>query len=77
MKRPICTIAREITQVWKKPSIYAKPYLDVMLGLYEPTDMYICDRADDIVLRFLSNASSFRGEDARRLKQELKDLING
>ena len=46
MKRPIYTIAAEIKKVWgAKVYFGAKPYLDAMTTLSEPTDMYIHDSA--------------------------------
>lgn len=73
--RPIYEIARDIRREWLHISPHARPYLDAMLTLSKVTDRYICESADDIVRRFLCNASSFRGEGARTLKQELKNLI--
>jgi hypothetical protein len=72
--RPIYEIASEIRKYWKNVNYGAKPYLDAMDSLSSISDMYICDSAKDIVIYFLSNASSFRGDDAKRLKKELKTL---
>lgn len=72
--RPIHEIAAEIRKCWKNVNYGAKPYLDAMDSLSNISDMYICDSAKDIVIYFLSNASSFRGDDAKRLKKELKTL---
>ena len=73
--RPIYEIARDIRREWLHVSPHARPYLDAMLTLSKVTDRYICESARDIISRFLCNASSFRGEGARTLKQELKNLI--
>lgn len=73
--RTISAIAEEILQTWKNPNIHAKPYLNAMLYLGTGKDSYGLDSATDIVLRFLCNASGFRGADARRLKAELKQAI--
>lgn len=73
--RPIFEIAAEIKSLWKPISPYAKPYLDAMLELESINDVHICDSAKSIILYFLSNASSWRGEDARRIKNELKLLV--
>lgn len=70
--RPICEIAREISREWKNPNFAAVPYLRAMRELRTVEDMYIHERADDIVLRFLCNAGSFRGAKARALKAELR-----
>jgi hypothetical protein len=70
--RPIREIAREIKQKWAKPYFGAVPYLDAMLTVSTKEDMYYLDSAESLVLYFLGNANTFRGEDARRLKEELK-----
>tara|TARA_B100000900_G_scaffold411327_1_gene430797 strand:- start:266 stop:412 length:147 start_codon:yes stop_codon:yes gene_type:complete len=40
-------------------------------------DDYGMDSGEEIVLRFLCNATTWRGADARRVKAELKEMING
>jgi hypothetical protein len=72
--RPIYEIASEIKKTWKNIDYCAKPYLDAMFELTNITDIYICDNAKSIILYFLSNASTWRGEDARRIKAELKSM---
>jgi len=39
------------------------------------TDNYIEDSGVSVVLYFLSNATTWRGDDARRIKKELNDLV--
>jgi hypothetical protein len=77
--RKISEIAREIEDVWsqqgKGVNYAAKPYLDAMMFLDRVTDRYYADSAEYIVRYFLNNATSFRGEDAKRLKAELKALL--
>lgn len=75
MARPIYEIALEIKSLWKKPYFGAVPYLDAMVHLDSIDDYYFLDSAKEVVLYFLANASTFRGEDARRLKAELKSLV--
>lgn len=75
MARPIYEIALEIRSLWKKPYFGAVPYLDAMVHLDSINDYYFMDSAKEVVLYFLANASTFRGEDAKRLKKELKDLV--
>jgi len=75
MARLIKEIAQEIREKWTKVSPYAEPYLEAMMELDTIDDYYYLDTAEEIVLYFLCNAGSFRGEDARRLKKELRDLI--
>lgn len=74
MTRPIFEIAREIEKVWPNVNYAARPYLDAMHNLTEITDDYGFDSGKSMVLYFLSNAQSFRGDDARRIKAELKSL---
>lgn len=75
MTRLISEIARDIQREWLNISPAARPYLQAMLTLSTKADKYVFDSAEDIVLRFLCNASSFKGEAARVLKQQLKDAI--
>jgi hypothetical protein len=78
MARKIRQIAAEIRQTWKpKVNYAAKPYLDAMETLDKITDNYYLDSADDVVRRFLANAGSWRGDDARRIKAELKRHLDG
>jgi hypothetical protein len=73
--RPISTVAREILKVWgPKVNFAAKPYLQAMLNLNSASDSYGHDSAKSVVTYFLGNASTFRGEDAKRLKTELKSI---
>ncbi len=76
MARSISDIAIEIQSDWGEKTYFgAKPYIAAMLNLDTPSDFYGMDQADDIIRYFLSNAKSWRGETARRVKAELKDLI--
>lgn len=75
MPRPIYAIAAEIRKTWPKVYFGAVPYLEAMFSLNSITDNYGYDRADSIVRYFLSNASTWRGEDARRIKAELKGML--
>jgi len=73
--RPIHEIAQEIKLNWKNPYFGAKPYLEAMFTLGSITDKYGYDSAKSIILYFLANATSWRGENARRIKLELKNLV--
>lgn len=46
-----------------------------MLTLDEVEDVYILDTAESIVLRFLANAEGWRGDNARRIKSELRHML--
>lgn len=73
--RLICTIACEIRADWKKPYFGAVPYMDAMRDLYSITDDYGADSAKSIIIYFLSNATTWRGEVARRVKKELNAMV--
>lgn len=46
-----------------------------MSTLDKVTDKYFMDSAKSIINYFLSNASGWRGEEAKRIKAELKAII--
>jgi hypothetical protein len=73
--RPLYAIAREIQRHWANIYFGAKPYVEALGQLNSINDMYYADPAKDIVLRFLANAGSFRGPEARRIKTELKAML--
>ena len=75
MARLIYEIATEIRKDWKNVNFAAKPYLDAMSTLNSISDNYIMDSGKSIVLYFLSNASSWRGEVAKAIKAELKAMV--
>jgi hypothetical protein len=72
--RPLYEIAREIRRIWKNVYFGAVPYLDAMGSLNKVTDSYGCDSGKSMVLYFLANASTWRGDDAKRIKAELKKI---
>ena len=72
--RPIHAIADEIIRDWKKPYFGAVPYLGAMRFLHTIDDAYGYDDARTVILYFMSNATTWRGETARRVKAELKAL---
>ena len=80
--RPIHEIVQEIRKDWRKdgkPNIYfgAVPYLDAMSTLTHITDTYGADDAKYRIVYFLSNATSWRGDVAKRIKAELNAMIKG
>jgi hypothetical protein len=75
MTRPLHEIAAEIRSDWKKPFFGALPYLNAMAELSSIQEMYFQDSACSIVNYFLVNATTWRGEVARRVKAELKALL--
>ena len=77
--RPLYEIAKEIRKDWNatsKSGIYfgAKPYLQAMDSLDKVTDNYIAEDGKSIVIYFLSNATTWKGETAKRVKAELKKM---
>jgi hypothetical protein len=78
-QRPLYEIAQEIRQDWNatsKNGIYfgAVPYLDAMSSLDKPTERYGYDSGKSIILYFLGNASTWKGDTAKRVKAELKEM---
>lgn len=73
--RNLSDIAYEIKRDWKNVYFGAVPYLNAMCSLNSVDDIYGMDSGRSIVNYFLSNASSWRGETARRVKKELNDLV--
>lgn len=71
--RPLWEIAEEIQREWINEHRFfaARPYLQAMLALESVEDHYGLDDGESIVLYFLSNASGWRGEAAKRIKAEL------
>jgi hypothetical protein len=74
-KRNICDIAKEIQKEWLNASPHARPYLNAMLSLKTIDSKFGSDNAKSIVLYFLTNSSTWRGEAARRIKAELKEIL--
>jgi hypothetical protein len=77
MTRPIYEIADEIRKEWPKPYFGAVPYISAMRSLNSIHDSYGWDDGKSVVLYFLSNATTWRGESARRIKAELKAILKG
>lgn len=75
MSRPIYVIASEIRADWKKPYFGAVPYLQAMATLGSIRENFHDDSAKSVVLYFLANAGTWRGEVARRIKKELNAMV--
>jgi hypothetical protein len=75
--RPIFHIAAEISRDWRKPYFGAVPYLNAMHTLVDLQSRYGLDDAEGILLYFLANASTWRGDTAKRVKAELKAILKG
>lgn len=74
--RSLSVIARDIKTNWPKVNYAAQPYLDAMFSLDKITDKYYLDSAHSIVVYFLANAGTWKGDKAKAIKAELK-LIAG
>ena len=72
--RALSEIAYEIRRDWTNPYFGALPYINAMATLDTIKDNFYADSAQSVVLYFLSNASSWRGDTARRVKAELKKM---
>ena len=72
--RSLSIIAAEIRKDWKKPYFGAVPYLNAMMCLDSINDNYGFDTGKSIVLYFLANAGTWRGEVAKRIKKELNAM---
>ncbi len=73
--RALHEVATDIDRTWPKVNYAAAPYLEAMHELDAITDNYYADTAESVVAYFLANAGTWRGEDARRIKAELKGMV--
>jgi hypothetical protein len=71
----VSEIAHAIAKDWTKISPYAKDYLEAMKSISSVEDNYYADSAKSVILYFLANASTYRGESARAYKALLKEMI--
>lgn len=75
MPRPLYQIAADIYANWPRASIHALPYIHAMRRLNTISESYGADSGLSIVLYFLSNANTWRGAEAQRIKAELKAIV--
>lgn len=80
--RPLRVIADEIFRDWKAmrergESHPAWPYADAMRSLGSIEESYYADSGRAVVRYFISNAAAWRGETAKRVKAELKAMLDG
>jgi len=71
----VSEIAHAIAKDWTNVSPYAKDYLEAMKSISSVEDNYYADSAKSVILYFLANASTYRGENARSYKALLKEMI--
>ena len=72
--RQLWEIAKDIKKHWPSQS-FAKPYVDAMSQMTHIHSKYGIDSAEEIVNRFLSNSAGFRGDIAKKIKKELKEML--
>ena len=72
--RELYKIAQEIQKEWPNANYAARPYLDAMQSMTSVNDTYGYDDGKTIVLYFLANAGTWRGESAKRIKAELREM---
>ena len=73
--RNICDITVDVESNWRNVHDSARPYLDAMYELTTIHDSYGCESGRSILLYFLCNALTWRGEEARRIKKELNNML--
>lgn len=71
----ISQIAHVIEKDWTNVNFAARPYLQAMKQVSRIDQQYGQDSVHSIVLYFLSNAASWKGETARRVKAELNKRV--
>lgn len=73
---PLHEIAAMIRKDWsqqgKGVNFAARPYLDAMMSMASHRDNYGADTGRTVLAYFLSNAASYKGEQAKAIKAELK-----
>lgn len=77
--RSLSDIARDIKRSpwWRSnASIYARDYIQAMSCLDTIDDQYGLDSGESVVLYALSNMATFKGEEARAIKLELKSHLS-
>lgn len=79
MARPLHEIAKDVRTNWAKVNYAALPYLREMARLESVSDsdpdFGFPGAARSVVTGFLGNAATWRGDDARRVKAELKAML--
>ena len=71
--KTIAELAAIIRKDWQKVNFAAKPYLSAMDCLSDINHQIGYDSGKSVVLYFLSNAGTWRGEIAKAVKLELKN----
>jgi len=74
-EKQVWEIAEEVWADWKNVSPYAKSYLEAMGSLSSVNDNYYADSGKSVVSYFLANAGSWKGEVAKSIKAQLKEMV--
>ena len=74
-KYKVSDIAHLIASDWKNISPYALDYLNAMKEINDIEGSYFADSCKSVVMYFLANAGTYRGENARASKAILKEMI--
>ena len=75
MTRPLYEIAADVRQTWPRVNYAAEPYLNAMEHLDGMDGNFYQDSVSSVVRYFLANATTWRGENARRMKVELNQML--
>ncbi len=71
----ISQIASAIKMNWKKVYFGAVPYLEAMFSLEKISDQYGYDTGRSVVVYFLANAQTWKGDVAKEIKKELNKRL--
>jgi len=75
MARPLYVIAKEIAGDWNPVHPCAIPYFRALESLDSIEDDFLFDSGRSIVIYFLSYATTWKGDTARRIKKELNAML--
>jgi hypothetical protein len=70
--KTVSELAQIVYSDWAKVNYGAVPYLEAMCSLTSVSNSYGCDSGKSVVLYFLCNAQTWKGDTARSIKAELK-----
>lgn len=71
----VSEIAHAIARDWQTINPYANEYLNAMKEITDINGSYYADNAKSVVMYFLANAGTYRGDNARTYKALLKGMI--
>lgn len=76
--RTLREIAEDIFRTWPpvRAREHAEPYMKTMRLITSVSDKVGIDDGRHVVLHFLANATGWKGPDARRVKKELRGLLD-